>query len=687
MCDCLLMRGNYGGRLEKKQMKFPTRIAISLDMNDYEIGVDDFHSEQDLGGENCGYERDFCNGISEDGQDLADVEGEGDDDIYRQLAQKEKDLLLAAELGKALLEKNEEVNQKYEMLQEQYSQVVEELEQDKYELKLKVERLQGGNDSRVHELQSDLIALRNELKTLQSNSKNDQQTKRETFAGLTEENEQLHLDLQKIKTENEQLKRDHSLLKKQLSRKISFDDDGLQQVEIEELWEKLATLEEEKLSLTQTVSDLAATKENLSKEVEELLARNQSLEKKLTASKGQLANCEEELNESKDLNAFLQEQIDDIKLQASMDQLSRTSLFSEISDLSVIGVDAGSDHLKKLDASTTKIIGTEQRPVASLHGSPKPLKASSSVGLGLNSNKRHRPYSSLSDEETDDSDLEYDEDEVELEVGTVARNREFYAQLEEEEKANAQLKKEIKEAHEELRALYEELRSSHESLDSVEVGELDSDSDFKPGCLTTFVKNFRDVLEEMISDNITRTTNLKQQLCKAHESIDNLEQELQAATSESRKKDEDILKLNEKLHERSEAIERLKEQRNQLAKGECNKSQLAFDIMYNEAVEERKNALEREKKISVELQRTKEDREELDQQLKEAIHQKLLLSEQLEDWQFDMAALIDDQVQKQMKSAAKEHDDNGRRRRVTAFTRPTRWHWSSNSSRRQSHVM
>lgn len=62
-----------------------------------------------------------------------------------------------------------------------------------------MERLQGGNDSRVHELQSDLIALRNELKTLQSNSKNDQQTKRETFAGLTEENEQLHLDLQKVR--------------------------------------------------------------------------------------------------------------------------------------------------------------------------------------------------------------------------------------------------------------------------------------------------------------------------------------------------------------------------------------------------------------------------------------------------------------------------------------------------------
>ena len=51
---------------------------------------------------------------------------------------------------------------------------------------------------------------------------------------------------------------------------------------------QLAMLEEEKLSLTQTVSGLAASKENLSKEVEELLARNQSLEKKLTASKGQV---------------------------------------------------------------------------------------------------------------------------------------------------------------------------------------------------------------------------------------------------------------------------------------------------------------------------------------------------------------------------------------------------------------
>lgn len=239
------MRENYGGRLALKQMKIPPEIVYSLDMNGYEIGEGNFHGDKDVNGEDCdGFERDFhCNASDEDGEIFAG-DDDGADDVYRQLAQKEKDLLLAAELGKALLEKNEELSQKYELLQEEYSQAVEvrfccfllldpllvlharmnllragcgkfafdfchhgiltseffsqALEQDKYELKLKVERLQNGSDSRVHELQADLRTLRNELKTLQSDTNNDKQNKRETFAGLTEENEQLHLDLQKV---------------------------------------------------------------------------------------------------------------------------------------------------------------------------------------------------------------------------------------------------------------------------------------------------------------------------------------------------------------------------------------------------------------------------------------------------------------------------------------------------------
>ena len=59
------------------------------------------------------------------GDENYDEESNEEQDLYVLLAQKDKDLLLAAELGKALLEKNEELTQKYEKLQEEYSQQAE----------------------------------------------------------------------------------------------------------------------------------------------------------------------------------------------------------------------------------------------------------------------------------------------------------------------------------------------------------------------------------------------------------------------------------------------------------------------------------------------------------------------------------------------------------------------------------
>jgi coiled-coil domain-containing protein 64 len=46
-------------------------------------------------------------------------------DVYAQLQQEEKDLILAAEPGKALLQKNEEISQQNEKIAEDYSQQLE----------------------------------------------------------------------------------------------------------------------------------------------------------------------------------------------------------------------------------------------------------------------------------------------------------------------------------------------------------------------------------------------------------------------------------------------------------------------------------------------------------------------------------------------------------------------------------
>lgn len=48
-----------------------------------------------------------------------------DMDVYAQLQQKDKDLILAAELGKALLEKNEELTKQLKELTEESSKKIE----------------------------------------------------------------------------------------------------------------------------------------------------------------------------------------------------------------------------------------------------------------------------------------------------------------------------------------------------------------------------------------------------------------------------------------------------------------------------------------------------------------------------------------------------------------------------------
>lgn len=56
----------------------------------------------------------------------SDTDMEGDNlNVYQQLAQKEKDLILAAEVGKALLERNEDLTLANEKITEEYSHKLE----------------------------------------------------------------------------------------------------------------------------------------------------------------------------------------------------------------------------------------------------------------------------------------------------------------------------------------------------------------------------------------------------------------------------------------------------------------------------------------------------------------------------------------------------------------------------------
>ena len=63
-------------------------------------------------------------------EETAQVNESEEEDVYNRLAQKERDLILAAELGKALLERNEILVQQNERLAEEYSHKLEVRAQD-----------------------------------------------------------------------------------------------------------------------------------------------------------------------------------------------------------------------------------------------------------------------------------------------------------------------------------------------------------------------------------------------------------------------------------------------------------------------------------------------------------------------------------------------------------------------------
>ena len=78
--------------------------------------VDDFQYEMEMRTQNRGS---LGNGVpiaAESG-----VFSEENSDMYAQLEQKERDLMLAAELGKVLLDKNEELSRQNEVIAEEYS--------------------------------------------------------------------------------------------------------------------------------------------------------------------------------------------------------------------------------------------------------------------------------------------------------------------------------------------------------------------------------------------------------------------------------------------------------------------------------------------------------------------------------------------------------------------------------------
>ncbi|XP_013107241.2 bicaudal D-related protein homolog isoform X1 [Stomoxys calcitrans] len=188
-------------------------------------------------------------------------------DVWAQLQQKESDILLAAELGKALLEKNEELVKQHEKLIEENSIKIEKLEQEKHVLRQKLAIAEEESEQRVLELQTDLNELKDKLQAQENAIR--QAEKEKTLlieelssqnARLTEQIQEAHNTEMKLMAQIQELKDQYSYRNTSLQEHVN----SLESIKTElnlttekrhELEKRLQAVEEEKQNLSAALDE------------------------------------------------------------------------------------------------------------------------------------------------------------------------------------------------------------------------------------------------------------------------------------------------------------------------------------------------------------------------------------------------------------------------------------------------
>ncbi|XP_008564513.1 PREDICTED: bicaudal D-related protein 2 [Galeopterus variegatus] len=189
------------------------------------------------------------------------------EDLALQLQQKEKDLLLAAELGKMLLERNEELRRQLETLSAQHSEREERLQQENHELRRGLAARGAEWEARAIELEGDMEALRAQLGEQRSEQQDSGRERARALSELSEQNLRLSQQLAQASQTEQELQRELDALRGQCQA---------QTLAGAELRTQLESLQAENQMLQSRRQDLEAQIRGLRKEVEKGQGRLQT---------------------------------------------------------------------------------------------------------------------------------------------------------------------------------------------------------------------------------------------------------------------------------------------------------------------------------------------------------------------------------------------------------------------------
>ncbi|KAF5891122.1 BICD family-like cargo adapter 2, partial [Clarias magur] len=228
----------------------------------------------------------------------------------------EKDLILAAEVGQALLERNEELEAQLEQLRRD----VESLQQEKHTLqrRLEVQELEAGQ--REAELQADITSLRQQFDQRHNQGRDRRREESEQLTQLSNHNQKLVEQLAEAVTLEHTLRLELRSLKEEMedtsfSRSISSARLDSLQAENRLLKERCSNMEKRLKSADQDT-------ERIRMERDGLRARLLELQTSLEEKESELEQHQSEGFQLRTMNRSLQQKVQALGEEASLEEMT-----------------------------------------------------------------------------------------------------------------------------------------------------------------------------------------------------------------------------------------------------------------------------------------------------------------------------------------------------------------------------
>ncbi|XP_052833051.1 BICD family-like cargo adapter 1 isoform X2 [Octopus bimaculoides] len=521
---------------------------------------------------------------------------------------------------------------------------IKELEQERHALRLRLESLEAEYENTVKELQDDVNQLRQDLQGQQQQLTAGDKDKVNIIRELTHQNERLSDQVQHAAETEGQLVSEIEGLRSQVSLRMSMPD---QLDQLDALHAKINELTEKKCEIERKIHLLTEERDSYACSLEESQERILMLEKQKLEQELHIRNQGREIYELQEVNHQLQAQIDNLSQRTSYGNTGPPSqtLFNELSGLSV-------DSDKE-----PAVLSVQSEALTSL-----------------------TPQSMMMMDMTFEDDIECDDECSPIPLANSTMSTHFN-QIGTHCNLSEEFLNEIVEVYNLLCKLCTKLRTQNQAKAISDGSDVDcvgpvketcnSINDIKSGQLRSLLRELQQLIHNQIysakhkdgskaadgesrnADEVRKVTLMAEQIHDLHVELNGVRTHVSGLHADLQLRDQQLQQKATEVSERNTKIDSQQEELFKL-RAYCDSLEdkalgdLSRDEVLEQARRDRNEAMEMKVQMEKELYQAKSEIMSLNNQLMAAIHQKVMVSQQRDQWQNDMEDLIDIQMRKRL---------------------------------------